>query len=312
MKKTIKKELSRKHIETQFLSLLLSILVFLIFAVFVGNISWFNGFENIIVLLSGIFAVFTGIIALLRYSTQRVSPKFLFLGVGFIAIGLIDLLSLASSVGIVGNIFIDTWEFYPIQSVLSKGAISLLIFLSWFLSEKDRSGKKKELFIISFVVILTIAFISGVLVFNDMKIFNEYLVSMVVGIVSLVFLLLSLLGYLFRGDWKFEDIDFWLIFGISFFLISQVFYLPLLNLEYDNMINLSVLAQFFGYLALLIGFLNSINDLYKKNLSIQRELESKNKELDNAKKKIEEAYLVIRQEKWDLVGKKRDIVTKKK
>ena len=58
---------------------------------------------------------------------------------------------------------------------------------------------------------------------------------------------------------------------------------------------------------MLVGFLNSIYELYQKEVLIQQELERKNKLLDETKKKVEEAYLVIRKEKWDLVSGKKKI-----
>mgnify|MGYP006876613339 FL=1 len=53
--------------------------------------------------------------------------------------------------------------------------------------------------------------------------------------------------------------------------------------------------------------MNSIYELYQKEVLIQQELERKNKLLDETKKKVEEAYLVIRKEKWDLVSGKKKI-----
>lgn len=65
------------------------------------------------------------------------------------------------------------------------------------------------------------------------------------------------------------------------------------------MINLSVLAQFFGYIALLLGFLNSIRELYLKEIENQKELEF-------TKRKVEEAYMTLREEKWNLLGEKKE------
>ena len=70
------------------------------------------------------------------------------------------------------------------------------------------------------------------------------------------------------------------------------------------MMNLSVWARFFAYLGLLIGFLNSIYEMFQKEIATQKELEEKNKIIGETKSKVEEAYFLLREEKWSLARSK--------
>ena len=311
-----KQRLDRSHIGLQFLMMLLSLLSFLVLTCFVGKIVWIKDFQYFVILISSILSVFVGVIALLRYYTQKKSLMFLFLGIGFLAVGLFDVIQLIVDIADFRTLFVyRAGEIYPLTSILSRGFLSILMFLSWLLGSKgtaenvDKKSERKVMLVIVGIFLLFGGVVSYLILSN---ILVETLWIMIVGIITLMLLILSFIGYMFKKEWIFDNFDFWLIYSISFLLLSQIFFLPLLNLEYYNMVNLSIWAKFFAYVALLVGFLNSIYEMYQNELFIQKELEEKNNLLDDTKKKVEEAYLVIRKEKWDLVGKGKKVVKKVK
>lgn len=304
-------KLDRTHVGLQFLMMLISLLSFLILACFVGEIVWIKDFQYFAVLLSGVFAIFAGLIAMLRYYTQKESLTFLLLGIGFLAVGVLDVVQLVIDIGDFRNLFTYTpGEIYPFSSILSRAFLSLILFFSWIFGKRElreKNSKWNEKRIMLFVVGMFVLFSGVVASFVLSNVIEDSLWVVFAGIITLMFLLLSFIGYMFQKEWQYDNFQFWLIFAISFLLLSQIFFLPFLNLEYYNMMNLSIWAKFFAYVALLVGFLNSIYELYQKEVLIQQELERKNKLLDETKKKVEEAYLVIRKEKWDLVSGKKKI-----
>lgn len=304
-KETLKKE----HIDMQFLALSVSVLAFLGLAYFSGEIVWIQDFQAFITLISGVFALFIGVVALLRYYTKRSYMNFLFVGIGFIGVGLLDIFQVVLDIGGFSNLFMYQQNaIYPVASVLSKAFLAILMFLSWFVSKGDskgtKRGRKKELLLMGMVAVFFALFI-GVFIFLVLKgIEVASLAVVIIGLFSLLLLILALLGYLFKKGWLYDDFNYWIIFTLCFLILSQIFYLPFLNLEYFNMMNLSVWSRFFAYLGLLTGFLNSIYVMYQREVLIQKELEKKNSQLDTTKAKVEEAYLILRQEKWDLAKSK--------
>ncbi len=293
-------KLQKGHVDAQFLSLSIALLAFLALSYFVGNIVWIKDFQYFLGFISGVFALFVGILALLRYYTDKSSFNFLFIGMGFLGVGILDILQIVLDLGGFGNLFVAaSADIYPFTSVLSRSFLALLLFLSWFVKRSDEkmSNKKKrrqELLIMAIVAICFFLFL-GVFVFLMLRgVTVDSFIVVIVGLLSLMLLILALLGYLFNRGWLYEDFNYWIIFMLCFLVLSQVFYLPLFNLEYTNMVNLSVWARFFAYLGLLVGFLNSIYVMYRREKETQLELEE-------TKSKVEEAYLVIQKEKWDLV-----------
>lgn len=304
-----KLRLNREHIDAQFLALCLSILAFLGLSYWAGEIVWLKDFQLFVTLISGVFALFVGVLAILRYYTKKTSVNFLFIGIGFLGVGLLDIFQLMLDLGAFQNLFVaPTDQMYSLTSVISKVYLSVLMFVSWFVNRNanktSKSTKKQERLLMTIVAICFMLFVS-VFVFLMIKgIAVDSLAVIIIGLISLMFLLLAIVGYLLDRGWLYDNFNYWIIFLLAFLVLSQIFYLPLFNLEYMNMMNLSVWARFFGYLGLLIGFLNSIYEMFQKEISTQKELEEKNKLINDTKAKVEEAYLLLREEKWSLARSK--------
>ena len=305
----VKKKLEEKHIDIQFLSLFVSVIAFLLLASFSGDIIWLKDFQFFITLISGVFAIFIGVLALLRYYTQKSDTNFLFLGAGFLGVGILDVLQLVTELKQFQELFASSdAPVYTLESVIPKVFLAILLLVSWIVSRKGmKEEKRRKIVEIRLMTLISLIFILFVSVFIFLVIRGavvENLAIVVAGLGSLLLYILSLLGYLFNKGWQYDDFYYWIIFTLTFLILSQIFYLPFLNLEFPNMINLSVWARFFAYTGLLIGFLNSIYEMYQREKDIQRELEDKNLLINQTKAKVEEAYLTLREEKWNLVKKR--------
>jgi hypothetical protein len=302
-------KLPREHVDIQFLSLCVSLLAFLGLAYWAGDIIWIKDFQPFITLISGIFAIFIGVIALLRYYTKKTALNFLFIGIGFLCVGVLDIFQVVLDLGGISNLFSGTLnQVYPVTSVLSKTFLAVIMFVSWVFSrqgsKETKEKKKTEVLLMSIVAASFVVFIGIFLYLMAKGIIVDSLAVIIVGLISLMFLILAFLGYLLNKGWYYDDFNYWIIFLLAFLILSQIFYLPFFNLEYANMMNLSVWARFFAYIGLLTGFLNSIYVMFRKEIEIQKELAEKNKQLDETKAKVEEAYLMLRQEKWDMARSK--------
>jgi len=130
--------------------------------------------------------------------------------------------------------------------------------------------------------------------------YREYIFAIVMQTIALGVYVLTLIGYIKSGGIYYRNFEFWLIMSLTFAILSQIFFLPFLNIDYYQMLNLSTLAKFLSYMVLFYGFMHSIYEIYKSEEDAQNELMRKNLILSETKKKVEEAYLVLREEKWEL------------
>ena len=300
------KRLKEEHIDMQFLALLIAIIAFLVFALFIGDIVWIKDFQYFIALISGVVSLFIGTLALLRYYTKKTNINFLFLGGGFLGVGLIEILQTMVEVGDFQNLFsVSDGGSYPLTSALGKAFLASLFLISWFVIRKRKGrGRKKELELMGIVCLTFILFVATFIILLLRGVEVDSFIVVLIGLFSLLLYILSLLGYLFNKGWLYDDFNYWIIFTLSFLILSQIFYLPFLNLEYIHMVNLSTWAHFIAYIGILVGCLNSVYMMYQKERETQQELEEKNILLDKTKAKVEEAYLTLREEKWELVNKK--------
>lgn len=300
-------KLSKSNIHKKELTILLSVLLFLIFAYYGGNLKWMGDFQLFIDLLASIFAFFIGVLALVRFYTKKSSLNFLFLGLGFLSVGLIESLQIFASLGTFTELFtLRTNDVFPTTTVISRLFLSLVLLGSWLLMREEYREKvlnEKIAFVaVAFTATLVTVFVS--LYTQIFANYQGYTFAIIGQTVAMFIFLLALLGYLRSKGIFFRSFDFWLTFSLVFALISQIFYLPYLNLEYQLMLNLGTLAKFLSYMVLLIGFLNSVYEMYKREEEYQKELVKKNLILKETKKKVEEAYMLLRSEKWKLTKEK--------
>ena len=298
-----------KEVKKKELILLLSVISFLLFAYFSAEIDWLKDIVLLVNLIASMIAIFAGILALVRFYTNKTRLTFLLLGFGFLGIGLIEVVNiLALTDGFSTLLSYTPSEIYPLSMILSNIFMALVIFFSWFVRKDYQKGntmKERLIFLsIFFLLLLILGFFTF---FTELLSgYQEYVPALIGGILSMLLYTFSLVGYFRSNSWKYETFDYWLIFSIVFILISTVFFLPLFNLEYDLALKFSTFGKLFSYIFLLIGFLVSIYEMFKREMEYLEELKCKNEQLLLAKNKVEEAYMVLRKEKLDLKKKNED------
>ena len=286
------------------LLIFITVLAFLIFAYLAGEISWMKDILQFIQLISSIFAIFIGVLALLRFYTKKSKLSFFVLGIGFLFVGCLDILQLLISLNGFKDLLVEysPSEVFPLSMVLSKFFLSVIFFLS-YLVRKDYENpdeKKEKRWSIVILLIFGAVIAAFILFTNVLSMHQDYLPAIVGGILSIVMLVLSIFGYWKANVWKYDSFEYWTMFSMIFLLISSIFFLPFLNLEYKLLSLFSVFAQFFSYILILVGFLVSIYEMYSRELEFLEELKEKNRAILKAKNSVEDAYLLLRNEKWEI------------
>lgn len=299
----MRKKFTKQQVREKELVILLSVFFFLLFAYISGNFSWMRDFQLLVDLFASVFAMFIGILAIVRYYTKKSYLNYLFLGLGFISVSILDGFHILLSFEDFSDLFaLDNAQMFPSSMVLSRVFLSGIFLLSWiFLREEKKLRERKEkaafLGLLVAISFFTIAITSFTTFFEG---FESYQFAISMQTIALMVYLGTLVGYTRNECMYYRNFDFWVVFSLVFSILSQIFFLPYLNIEYELMLNLSTLAKFISYLLLLVGFLYSIYEMFKREEQVQKELERKNFLIKLTKQKIEEAYMVLRDEKWKL------------
>jgi hypothetical protein len=302
------------EVQKKVLLIFVSVLAFLIFAYLAGDINWMGDILLFIELISSVLAIVVGALALVRFYTKKTKLSFLVLGIGFLLVGLLESIYIVSAMNGFGNLLnYSSNEMFPLNMVLSNGFLSVIFFISYLVrkdynNENSKQEKGIALGIVSVFVILVSIFL---LFTNILSGYQGYLPAVVGGLLSMLMAIISIFGYWKSNTWKYEAFEYWLLFALIFVLISNIFFLPILNLEYDLMIKFSVFARFMSYVLLLIGFLVSVYEMSMREQQYLESLRKKNELLLKSKNNIEEAYMLLRKEKWQIArgkGKVKDIL----
>ena len=310
----MEKKFTKQQVREKELVILFTVFLFLLFAYISGNLKWMSGFQLVIGLFACMFAFFIGVLALVRFYTKKTYINYLLLGLGFITVSILDGYHVLSSTQSFSDLFsVDSSAMFPSSMVLSRVFLSLIFFLSWFLmKEESRVRKMKERVAFASLLIAISLFTAVVSIFTNLFTgLESYIFAIVMQTIALMIYALTLLGYTREEGMFYRNFDFWLIFSIVFGILSQIFFLPYLNIEYELMLNLSTLAKFVSYFVLLIGFLYSIYEMYRNEERVQKELKKKNLLLSMTKRKVEDAYMILREEKWKISKEQKKKTTDK-
>ncbi len=310
----MEKKYTKQQVREKELIILFSIFLFLLFAYLSGSFRWMKDFQLVVDLFASIFAFFIGILALVRFYTKKTYINYLLLGLGFITVSILDGYHVLNSIQAFSNLFdMKVSEIFPSSMVLSRIFLSLIFFFSWFLmKEESKVRKMKERVAFAALLIAISVFVGAISIFTNLFAgLESYIFAIIMQTIALIIYTLTLVGYTRDEGMFYRSFDFWLIFSITFGILSQIFFLPYLNIEYELMLNLSTLAKLISYFILLLGFLYSIYDMYKSEERVQNELKKKNLLLSMTKRKVEEAYMILREEKWKISKEQKKKTTDK-
>lgn len=297
------KKFTKQQVREKELIIMFSVFLFLLFAYMSGNFSWMKEFQLLIDLFASIFALFIGVLAIVRYYTKKTNINYLFLGLGFITVAFLDGFHILSTFDTFSDLLtVGSSQIFPMSMVFSRLFLSIIFLLSWiFLKEEKRvRGKREKVAFLGLLFAISLFTIAVTFFTSFFDGFESYHFAISMQTVALMTYLVTLVGYTRDEVISYRKFDFWIIFSLVFSILSQIFYLPYLNIEYELMLNLSTLAKFISYFVLLIGFLCSIYEMYKREEQVQKEIERKNSLLKLTKQKVEEAYMVLREEKWKI------------
>ncbi len=227
------------------------------------------GGHTLIEAAASITAIFVGIAAILRH-VGKSNSGLLYVGAAFLGTGLLDAYhtivtsDLVPLMTMANGISLAAWSWYAGRIVLS----TLLLFsiATWFIHGQDSVAKVRYNWkIFAFVAAVTaISFlIFSAVPLQNLSYSDPYMGRTRELIPGLLFLI-ALVGSLYRGAWRTESFDHWLVMGLIFSLFSQYPYIALMNEVFDFNYFMAHALKFAGYLCVLTGMLINIYDAFRE------------------------------------------------
>jgi PAS domain S-box-containing protein len=233
-------------------------------------------FHTLMEVIATVLASIVGVIALVRYYSQK-SNMMLLIGTGFIGAALLD----------GYHAVVTSWVFaarfpspppslVPWSWFASHLFLSVLLWWSWLTGRSEgRHHLLNERVVFGWVAMLTLA--TGVLfalVPLPRAIYPELLIPRPQELIPAGFLLAALAGYLRKGGWEGNVSEHWLVLSMLVGLLGLAPSMALSSRLHDSLFQGAHWFKQLSYLSVLVGLVFSMYELFRK-------AEASTQELDN-------------------------------
>jgi GAF domain-containing protein len=214
---------------------------------------------------AAIIAILSGVLALMRYFTGR-NTTFLYLGIGFFGVGIIDgyhaILSGIWFNQLLTNISLQNW-FWLWNT--SGFFLAVLIVGSWWLERGGReiSSRGRWWFLGVGVALLAFFLFLTILPLSP-TIENEMVINQVLGLITAVLFLIASAGYFVKNYWQGDGFEFSLLLAMVILAAANGLFLVFTQEPFDSYSTIAVWLKLLAYVIVLGGLINSIYFLFSR------------------------------------------------
>jgi hypothetical protein len=230
-----------------------------------GDVEWTGSLElhSSMEIVATLLAFFIGILALVNYYSKR-DETILFIGTGFIGTAILDgYHGISAYNGLSGTLPTDDIAQFPWTWLAPRCFLSIYLFLS-FLAWKRKNNSLlvkpfKEKTAFGIAIILTII---TLIVFKFSPVIPGYFTELAfprpVEFLPAIFFACALVGYFYKGHWKHNSFDFFIVLSIIINLVSQAVYMPYSSTLFDLESNITHILKILSYTLILVGLLTNM------------------------------------------------------
>ncbi len=250
--------------------------------------------------VTAVLSFCVGCLALVRFYSKK-NNTFLFIGTGFVATAFLD----GYHAVVTSSYFITTFPSSPPSLIAwswfaSRTFLAVLLWLSWLLwKREDRlgaAGRVSERLVYVVVSMLAFACFAITVLTSMPTAYHQFFVfSRPQELVSGLFFLLALIGYLRKGKWKTDPFEHWLVLSLIIGFMGQVMFMALSSHLYDMMFDVAHVLKGVSYICVLIGLLFDMYFLFSESVA-QQDLALKNSILMTQQEVSLDAILVVNEQ----------------
>ncbi|MBL1434242.1 hypothetical protein COB87_001570 [Candidatus Wolfebacteria bacterium] len=267
--------------------------------------------HTVMEVLATALATFVGVLALIRYYTKKTSI-FLFIGTGFIGTALLDGYHAVVTSSLFSDLFPSVpGSLIPWSWVASRFFLSALLLLSWYAWRREKKHRKifKERTVFGVVAIFTLA---SFLFFAFSPLPRAYYPELFFGrpeeFIPALFFLLALIGYLFKGAWKTDYFEHWLVLSLIVGFVTQAVFMSFSFSLFDFEFDAAHLLKKVSYVLTLIGLLISMFYLFRSEEELKKKILKQNSKLTSSKQEMEKKKNEFEQLNKIMMGRESRIV----
>jgi len=233
---------------------------------------WYGSAQLHIALeVSGIIsALFVGLMALVRfYSFKRRSLHYI--GIAFIGTAVLDTYHTVITTELLFSgsppsepHYLMAWSW-----IVPRVFLALMLWLGWVeWALKKRFGEQsgigeRTLYFIG-LALVSCGFLYFSFVPTTPPFYPDAMFHRPQELVAAGFFLLAFIGYFFKGDWREDDLEHWLMLSLIVGFFGQAFFKAHAEVRFDTMFYMGHLLKVAGYVLVLVGLLISMFRLFRQ------------------------------------------------
>lgn len=240
-------------------------------------------------------ALSLGVLALVRFYSKK-NNVFLFLGTGFLATGFLDAVHLLRGAGLwmdPGGEPVAGWSWFA-----SRAILALFFCLNWLGWRRERklgeAGRLGEGAVYLVTAVLTLA---TVVVLEAATLSEAYRTAAFAPrpqeLLPAALFLYALAGYLWKGHWKDNAFDHWLVVSLILGFVAQAPFMVFSSAPHDALYGAAHLLKVASYLCVGVGLLVSVYLTFRRaeESAVALAGEVVRRERAQAELEIQKAYL---------------------
>jgi PAS domain S-box-containing protein len=262
------------------------VLLLLVLAFGLSRSPWTSGpvFYGTLEALSSLLAFVVGALALVRFYSKK-QRNFLFIGTGFLGTGFLDLFPAVLATAWLGNRTSEELEGLATWSYTASGTfLSLFLLASWISWRRSRSKQNRNQ-VREATVFLT-ATLFAVAVFAVFDLFPlsgalrpDRMIRQPAEVVPGLVFLVAAVGYLFKGHWRVDAFEHWLIVGILMGVMAHGAYMPFSSEYHDALFVAGHALKVLSYASVLTGLLASVYVTFRREGEVAQSTREANEAL---------------------------------
>src|SRR3984893_5620718 len=246
----------------------------------VGNAELHTLLETISILL----AIITGAMALVRYYTEK-SSTYLLLGSGLLGAALLDGYHAAiTSTFLAGTTPSALSALTKWSGATSRLYLSLLLsarLLVWRAeARRPTTARIREGYVYFLVGIWTlVVFLFFAFVPLPLGAYPNWFITHPVDLVQSLFFALATIGYLWKGSWKTDDFEAWLVAALIVETVGHLAYLSAFLQLFDALYIAGHVLKILQYVLVLVGLFISMYRIFEREAESAMDLSEANRSL---------------------------------
>lgn len=253
----------------------------------IANSSWRSDgqFHTLMECATTLLAMVVGVLAMVRFYARK-SNLFLFVGTGFLGTGLLDgYHAVATSSAFISYFPSLPPSLIPWSWLASRIFLALFLCLSWLAWRREANrgavGRVAERQIYTAALVLTASsFLFFAFAPLPRAYYEEWFLHRPEELVPGLLFLLAFLGYLYKGSWRRDIFEYWLLASLLVNLATQVVLMPFSSQLFDGFFDAAHLLKIASYVCVFIGLVGSTYELYKQAEDTAREIAIAKDELE--------------------------------